>query len=166
MRTSVALLSVGLAFALAACRGEDKTSPVSDEDARAFLAVAVSFAQSGEIDRLCAATRAPKSTCRTHFDLRGAAAVPSQAPMVIASDALSPSTDNSSHGRLLTLCGIDGAGGQYESGFLVYRQRGGLVAPYPIFWSGIGVLIQLSPSPTTPGQPEDALARCRQAGAF
>lgn len=166
MKPSVVIAAVVLVIALAGCKGDDPATLVSDEDARAVLGVAVGAVQSGRIDSLCAEMRAPQSTCRTHLSLVGAGSVPTQAPVVIASDAVPPSHDNANPGRLLIVCGIDGIGRQYQTGFLVYREQAGFVAPYPIFWSGTPISTQLSPGATTPSEPGEALARCRQAGIF
>ena len=124
----------------------------------------VVLATAGDLEASCRELGAATSMCRTHIELAGAPRPAADAPVVISSADVG---DQPAPGRLLTVCGIDALGNRFESDFLVLRQDGKLVVPYPVYWSGFHIKLPEGPPPvTSAAAPGDRLAMCKAAGVF
>jgi hypothetical protein len=160
---------VGLAVLLmsTACGGGSNSTPVSDAGARAVLSQVIGWAREGALLEHCDEIGAPLLTCERDLRSHGEDNVPAGDPVIIDSIEVPPSGSNPNHGRLLVLCGVDASGRQFQTGFLVYHDRDGdIVVPYPVYWSGAGII--LSGSGNTADQPPESvrIAECEAAGAF
>jgi len=164
----LAIVQAATLLALVGCGRSGSPEPVSDREARDVLAEVVRFAREGTLLEHCGALGSPELTCASQLLMFGADNVPAEPPTVVRSVEVPPSGANASPGRLLVLCGTDGGGREFQTGFLIYRYPGDRFAvPYPVYWSGTTVvLLEAGRTATTAREPDEPLAECRAAGVF
>ncbi len=120
---------------------------------------AVAFVQDGHPEKLCTDLGAPPTSCEGFLRNAGDGSEPASPPTIMASQ---PIPDDKDPGWLLTVCGTDGLGRRYATGFSVYRSGdGGFIANYPVYWSNVPVAILHggeSPTAAAGGPPPDCPA--------
>jgi hypothetical protein len=129
----VAVLFVAAACGQASGRSALRSHP-DDQQARADLANIVALAKSGDFSGLCGHGSA---NCEWNLENLGArSTVPLSDPLVVGSRDVADDGD-SQGGRLLEVCGLDGAGTAYRSSLLLFGAGGDFTAIEALYWTSI-----------------------------
>jgi hypothetical protein len=150
LRNTVCIATAILAVALGACGGDSAAEPVTETEARGLLDRTVALATTGELRYECEETGAPSVTCER--DLRQYGETPPAGHTVeVLGASVIEEAESTMPGLVLELCISSGSGQPYRSDFLVQRDPGGgLVVPYPVYWSGVQIgAAAATGSPTT-----------------
>lgn len=139
----LALLALGM---VGGCMPGPTPGPTpTQEEAIAFLSQAVAFATAERWTDLCAIGG---GNCERTLDDAGRGAVPPDPPTVRRTWVVPP-TANTTGGRILELCGVDGQSRPYVTQMLVYRLGGEMKAIEPVYWSGMVIATEpVVPEPT------------------
>lgn len=131
---------LGVAAALFLSRGDSGLPPVTEAEARAYLAQIVAAGQVHDFDKLCSYNGAVLN-CRRQLELAGTDAVPPQPPKVVATRFDEKETSDDTPTFVLTVEGIDGRGKPYHTEVGVFwEERGVLKAINAVYWSNFKVL--------------------------
>lgn len=131
---------IALAFVTLAACTQSSASPSfrphpSDQQAREFLARIVSLAEAKDFSALC--THGSLNCAQNLKDLDAAATVPTTAPIVVGSSDV-PDKDPYQGGRLLEVCGLDGAGKAYRSSLLFFGTDDQFTVIEALYWTSMG----------------------------
>lgn len=140
----VVVVSIAGAVGWTMIDNEEPPREISVEEAAGILDRAVTYATSGDLDKLCD-LGGSVSMCQSKWqDAGGWEAVPPQSPDIVET-YLIPTKDlgsgsQSTGGRVLVLEGVDGLGRPYRTEFLVFDAGShGLAVINVVYWSGIGI---------------------------
>jgi hypothetical protein len=132
-------LAGALVLLMSACQAVSFTPapPPSEADATAFLARLAELARSRDFAALC---DLGSGNCEHVLDEVGQATAPATDPVIVDTRVIAPrelQDDTwSLGGRVLQVCGTDGAGRPYQSEVLVFSTQGTLRAIEAVFWAG------------------------------
>jgi hypothetical protein len=107
----------------------------NDQQAREFLAHIVNLAEAKDFSALC--SHGSLNCDQNLKDLDAAATVPTTAPLVVGSRDV-PDKDRYQGGRLLEVCGLDGAGKAYRSSLLFFGTDDQFTVIEPLYWTSMG----------------------------
>jgi hypothetical protein len=128
----------------------------TDDEASGVLDRLVALAAAGDFDGLCSI--GDLNCTQTLADV-GVESAPSERPNVLRTRVIDADPAiGAVGGRVLTLCGIDGLGQEYQSEVLVFRDGATLRVINPIFWSGTSIADDAT-SPASPRSDESCPPR-------
>lgn len=133
--------------------------PVSENEARSYLARIVAAAEERDFDKLCRLNGSVLN-CERQLDIGCDDApkpaiscrdtVPKEPPMVAATRYSPKASSNDTPGRILVVRGIDGMGRPYESEVFVFREnRRHFKAINAVYWSSAQILDDTATPETT-----------------
>lgn len=132
--------------------------PPTEAEARAHLDKVVAIVVTGELSTLCVLA---SGTCPMELRNSDPALWPNTGPVVVGSEVVRPQTldngNSASGGRLLQLCGVDGANQPYYSEMLVFRDSSNrMISINTLYWLGarVGGAPVTAPAPNTGNCPE------------
>jgi hypothetical protein len=135
------------------------TPPVTEAEARRYLARLVAAAQDHDLERLCHLNGAYLNCHKTLEYIGGPDTVPHDPPTVVGT-RYHPKDPGGTAGRVLVVEGVDGRGRHYRTEVFVFREnRFHFKATNGVYWSGARFIEDGLVQPTGPAS--DARLRPR-----